>query len=304
MTEVASDDRDRRAALRQDDGLQFASVDDRLAEADEVVIRAGGQGRHYLKELWRYRELFGFLAWRDILVRYKQTIVGVGWSVMQPLITMLILSFVFGRLGGVPSGGVPYQLLVFCGLLPWQFFSVSLATGGQSLVGNASLVSKVYFPRLLIPASSIVVSLVDFMISFAILVMIMIWFRWVPPPMIVMLPLFMLLGVAIAFGTVVWVAALMVQYRDFRFIIPVVVQFGLYLSPVGFPSTIVPEQYQLLYALNPMVGVIDGFRACLLGGDHALHGFSVLFSVLGAVFLTTSGIAYFRHIERKFADVI
>lgn len=304
MTELAPDHRGLHSPHRHGDERPTAAINDRLATAEEVIIRAGPQGRRYFLELWRYRELFGILAWRDILVRYKQTVVGVGWSVAQPLLTMLILSFVFGRLGGIASGGVPYPLLVFCGLLPWQFFSVSMATGSQSLVNNVALVSKVYFPRLLIPASSIVVSLVDLMIAFGILVALMFWYGWVPPPTVVLLPLFIGLAVMIAFGSVVWVSALMVQYRDFRFITPVVVQLGLYISPVGFPSQIVPEQYQLLYALNPMVGVIDGFRACILGGEFALRGYSVLMSVIGGVLLLTTSLIYFRHTERKFADLI
>jgi lipopolysaccharide transport system permease protein len=298
MTEVMSDG--MSPAMKRD----VRSESEQSAAQDETVIIAGRQGRRYLKDIWRYRELFVFLAWRDILVRYKQTVVGVAWSVMQPMLTMFILAFVFGRLGGIPSGNVPYQLLVFCGLLPWQFFSVSMASGGSSLVGNASLVSKVYFPRILIPASSIVVSLVDFTIAFGLLIAVMIWFQWMPPMTVFLLPLFVLLAIAIAFGAVVWVSALMVQFRDFRFIVPVVVQLGLYVSPVGFPSSVVPEQYQLLYALNPMVGVIDGFRACLLGGEFALNGYSLLMSVIGAVFLVVTGVAYFRHTERHFADVI
>jgi lipopolysaccharide transport system permease protein len=204
----------------------------------------------------------------------------------------------------MPSGGVPYPLLVFCGLLPWQFFSTALAGGGESLVGNAALVSKVYFPRLLVPAGSISASLVDFVISLGLLVALMIWYEWVPPLSIVWLPCFILLAVAISFGAAIWVAALMVQYRDIRFIVPFAIQLGLYVSPVGFATSVVPEQYQVLYALNPMVGVIDGFRASILGGEHALRGYSVLFSVLGAIFLVATGLWYFRRNERRFADLI
>lgn len=273
-------------------------------EVDEIVITAGQGNRRYLADLWRFRELFAFLAWRDILVRYKQTVVGVAWAVLRPLLTMFVLVFVFRRLGHMPSGGVPYPLLVLSALLPWQFFSTALSTSGDSLVGNAALVSKVYFPKLLVPAGTIAACLVDFFISFALLVVIMIWYRWTPPVAIVMLPLYALLAIAIVFGAGIWAAALTVQYRDVRFVVPFLMQIGLYLSPVGYLSDAVPEQYRMLYALNPMVGVIEGFRASILGGQHVVHGFSLLCSVLVAVFLVTTGLAYFRHTERKFADVI
>ena len=272
--------------------------------AGEIVISADRAGRRYLEDLWRYRELFLFLAWRDVLVRYKQTVVGIAWSVIRPLLTMVVLTLVFGKLGNMPSGGVPYPLLVFCGLLPWQFFSSALASGGESLVGSSALVSKVYFPRLLVPAGSITSSLVELLVSLVLLSALMIWYQWLPPAAIFWLPFFVLLAIAIAFGAGIWVAALMVEYRDVRFIVPFVTQLGLYISPVGFSSSVVPEQYKLLYALNPMVGVIDGFRWSILGGEHALPGYSVMFSVIGAVVLLTTGLRYFRYKERKFADLI
>jgi lipopolysaccharide transport system permease protein len=303
MTDATSDEGVNPRALRQAGDVPAAAASDRAAP-EETVIAAGQGARRYFEDLWRYRELFVFLAWRDILVRYKQTVVGVAWSVIRPMLTMAVLVFVFSKLGNMPSGGAPYPLLVFCGLLPWQFFSTAVTTGGESLVGNASLVSKVYFPRLLMPAGSISVGVVDFLISLGLLTGIMIWYQWLPPAQIVMLPLFLLLAVLIAFGATVWVAALMVQYRDFRFIIPFVVQLGLYVSPVGFLSGVVPEQYQRLYAINPMVGVIDGFRASILGGEHTLDGYSVAFSVVGAVVLLVSGLWFFRRTERRFADVI
>jgi lipopolysaccharide transport system permease protein len=302
MADMAFDEPEEKPALRQ--GALPKHALEQAESSEETVIAANRGSRHYIRDLWRYRELFLFLAWRDILVRYKQTVVGVAWAVLRPLLTMLVLVFIFGRLGKMPSGGVPYPLLVFCGLLPWQFFSTALAGGGESLVGNAALVSKVYFPRLLVPAGSISASLVDFVISLGLLVALMIWYEWVPPLSIVWLPCFILLAVAISFGAAIWVAALMVQYRDIRFIVPFAIQLGLYVSPVGFATSVVPEQYQVLYALNPMVGVIDGFRASILGGEHALRGYSVLFSVLGAIFLVATGLWYFRRNERRFADLI
>src|SRR5215203_1940665 len=230
----------------------------------KLIIEAGTAEKNYWSDLWRYRELFYFLAWRDLLVRYKQTVVGVAWSLIRPLLTMLVLTLVFGKFGKMPSGGVPYPLLVFCGMLPWQFFSTALSESGNSLVTNSNLISKVYFPRLVVPASSVITSFVDFLISAAFLVVLMFWYHFVPSSNVMFLPLFVLLAFAASLGVGLWIAALMVQYRDFRFIVPFVVQFGLYLSPVGFLSDVVPEKWRLLYAINPMVGVIDGFRWCIL----------------------------------------
>src|SRR5580704_15956070 len=232
---------------------------------DQLLIEAGRTEGLYWRDLWRYRELFYFLAWRDLLVRYKQTFVGVSWSLIRPLLTMIVLSVVFGKLGKMPSGGVPYPLLVFCGMLPWLFFSTAITESGNSLVSNSNLISKVYFPRMVIVVSSVITSFVDFLISAVFLVVLMIWYHSVPPAAIVFLPLFLLLVFGASVGVGLWIAALMVEYRDFRFIVPFIVQFGLYVSPVGFQSSIVPERYRLLFSLNPMVGVIDGFRWCVLG---------------------------------------
>ena len=272
--------------------------------SEETVIVAGRTGRRYLHDLWLYRELFLFLAWRDLLVRYKQTVVGVAWSLVRPFLTMLVLTLVFDQLGKMPSGGVPYPLLVFCGILPWQFVATALSESGNSLVANTGLISKVYFPRLVIPAGSLITALVDFLISLVFLGMLMIWYRWVPPATIALLPLFLLLASAASFGMGLWVAALMVQYRDFRIIVPFLIQFGLYISPVGFISSVVPERYRLLYSLNPVVGIIDGFRWCILGGEHALYWPSLVFSLVVGFFLLLTGIWYFRRTERTFADVI
>jgi lipopolysaccharide transport system permease protein len=271
---------------------------------DRLIIEAGRTERLYWHDLWRYRELFYFLAWRDILVRYKQTAVGVAWSLIRPLLTMLVLTVVFGKFGKMPSGGMPYPLLVFCGMLPWQFFSTALSESGNSLVNNSNLISKVYFPRLIVPASSVITSLVDFLISAAFLVVLMIWYRFLPPANILFIPLFVLLAFATSFGASLWIAALMVEYRDFRFIVPFVVQFGLYISPVGFASSVVPERYRLLYSLNPMVGIIDGFRWCVLGGNYQVYPPGLVLCVVVTALITYTGVWYFRKTERTFADVI
>ena len=270
----------------------------------ELIIEAGRTERQYWRDLWRYRELFYFLAWRDLLVRYKQTVVGVAWSLIRPFLTMVVLTVVFGKFGKMPSGGVPYPILVFCGMLPWLFFSTALSESGSSLVNNSNLISKVYFPRLVVPASSVITSFVDFLISASFLVVLMIWYQFAPPANICFLPVFVILAFAASFGAGLWIAALMVEYRDFRFIVPFVVQFGLYLSPVGFYSSVVPEKWRLLYSLNPMVGVIDGFRWCLLGGEHTMYwpGFALSFVMI--FLLVVTGICYFRRTERTFADVI
>ncbi len=269
-----------------------------------LTIEAGRTERQYWRDVWRYRELFCFLAWRDLLVRYKQTVVGVAWSLIRPFLTMLVLTLVFGKFGKMPSGGVPYPILVFCGMLPWQFFSTALAESGSSLVTNSNLISKVYFPRLVVPASSVITSFVDFLISGLFLVAVMVWYQFTPPANITWLPFFVLLSFIASFGIGLWIAALMVKYRDFRFIVPFVVQFGLYLSPVGFLSSVVPDEWRLLYSLNPMVGVIDGFRWCILGGEHQLYLPGLACSILSIIALLATGILYFRKTERTFADII
>ncbi len=269
----------------------------------QLLIEAGCTERQYWRDLWNYRELFLFLAWRDLLVRYKQTVVGVGWSLIRPLLTMVVLTVVFGKLGKMPSGGVPYPLLVFCGMLPWQFFSTAVSESGNSLVSNSNLICKVYFPRLIIIVSSVITSFVDFLISSAFLIILMAWFRYVPPAVVLFLPLFVLLAFSVSFGVGLWIAALMVKYRDFRFIVPFIVQFGLYISPVGFQSSVVPERFRLLYALNPMMGIIDGFRWCLLKAQH-IYWPGIAIALVNVAVLVASGIWYFRRTERTFADVI
>ena len=270
----------------------------------ELIIEAGRTERQYWRDLWRYRELFYFLAWRDILVRYKQTAIGIAWALIRPFLTMVVFSVVFGQLAKLPSQGVPYPILVFAGMLPWQFFSNALSECSNSLIGNANLISKVYFPRLIVPTSAVIVSFVDFMISGIILLGLMAWYNFVPSWRIATLPIFVLIAFAASMGAGLWLAALNVKYRDFRFVVPFIIQFGLYISPVGFSSSIVPEQWRLLYSLNPMVGVIDGFRWAILGGDSAIHwqGFSL--SIALVFVMLWSGIWYFRKTEKTFADVI
>jgi lipopolysaccharide transport system permease protein len=269
----------------------------------ELVVEAGRGERQYWRDLWRYRELLYFLVWRDILVRYKQTVVGVSWALIRPVLTMGVLTVVFGTLANMPSGGVPYPLLVFCGILPWQFVSTAIAESGNSLITNASLISKVYFPRLAVPASSMMTNMVDFVLSAALLLLLMAWYRFVPGPRVLLLPLFVLMAVAAAFAVGVWISAVMVKYRDFRFIVPFIVQFGLYISPVGFSSDVVPPGWRLLYSLNPMVGVIDGFRWAILGQPTLYVPGCVLSLAIVGVLLVT-GVRYFRKTERTFADVI
>lgn len=276
-----------------------------MTEPPELIIEAGRTEAQYWRDLWRYRELFYFLAWRDILVRYKQTFIGVTWALIRPFLTMVVFTVVFGRLANLPSeGDAPYPILVFAAMLPWQFFANALAECSNSLIQNSNLISKVYFPRLVVPTSAVIVSFVDFLISGVILLGLMAWYNAVPSWRILTLPLFVAIAFAAAMGAGLWLAALNVQYRDFRYVVPFLVQFGLYISPVGFSSSIVPERWRLLYSLNPMVGVIDGFRWAIIGGDVQLYGAGFLLSLLLVVGLLVSGIVYFRRMERSFADVI
>jgi lipopolysaccharide transport system permease protein len=269
----------------------------------ELIIESGRIEKQYWKDLWKYRELLYFLAWRDILVRYKQTIIGVAWAVIRPIMTMLVLTFIFGKLAKMPSAGVPYPILVFSGMLPWQFFANAFTESGNSLVANGGMISKVYFPRLVIPISSVITSFVDFLISAILMMLLMLYYGYMPGLKIAMLPAFVFVAFATAFGTGLWMSALMVRYRDFRFIVPFAIQFGLYISPVGFSSTVIPQNWRLLYSLNPMAGVIDGFRWSLLGEtDMYWPGFAI--STAGVTLIIITGIWYFRKTERTFADVI
>lgn len=270
-----------------------------------LILESGQIQKQYWRDLWRYRELFMILAWRDVSVRYKQTIIGILWAVLRPFLTMVVFAVIFGTVAGLPSDGdAPYALMVFAGMLPWTLFSASLSEASNSLIGNANLISKVYFPRMIVPSATIVTALIDFFISFVMLILMMIYYQYVPGWQILWTPLFIILALLASLGPGLWVASLNVKYRDFRYIIPFVVQFGLYVSPVGFSSRVVPEEWRLLYSLNPMVGVIDGFRWCILGGESPiyLHGFILSLSVVA--FFLWMGIYTFKKTEKTFADLI
>ena len=280
------------------------SKNNTISSRQTLVIKAGRAEQQYWQDIWKYRELFYFLAWRDILVRYKQTTIGLAWALLRPFLTTMVFTLVFGVLLKAPSTGAPYPIVVFAAMLPWQFFSNALSECSNSLISNSNLISKVYFPRLIVPTSAVIVSFVDFMISAIILLGFMAWYNFVPDWRILTLPLFVAIAFAAAMGAGLWLAALNVEYRDFRYIVPFIVQFGLYISPVGFSSSVVPERWRLLYSLNPMVGVIDGFRWAILGKDFAIYLPGFLLSVALVMVLLITGIQYFRRMERKFADVI
>ncbi|GAB7026528.1 ABC transporter permease [Geotalea toluenoxydans] len=270
----------------------------------ELLIEPNRQALHYWRDVWEYRELFWFLTLRDILVRYKQTAIGVAWSVIRPLVTMVVFSIIFGMFAKLPSNGVPYPLLVIAAMLPWNFFTNALSESSGSLIGNANLLTKVYFPRIIVPCSSIIVSLIDFVISLAIMAVMMFWYDYLPDWRVVTLPLFLLLAFLPIAGAGLWFSSLNVKYRDFRYLVPFLLQFGLYVSPVGFASSIVPEKWRLLYALNPMVGVIDGFRWALLKGSSELNLPGILLSTVLSSVLMITGLWFFRKTERILADVI
>lgn len=269
-----------------------------------IIIEAGRTEKQYWHDIWKYRELFYFLAWRDILVRYKQTFIGVAWALIRPFLTMVVFTIVFGNIAKLPSEGVPYPILVFSAMLPWQFFSNSLSECSNSLISNSNLISKIYFPRLIVPTSAVVVSFVDFLVSGMILLGLMAWYNFVPSWRILTLPFFIAIAFAASMGAGLWLASLNVKYRDFRYIVPFIVQFGLYISPVGFSSNIVPQNWRFLYSLNPMVGVIDGFRWAILGTQYNIYLPGFLLSLFIVAFFLITGIWYFRKTERTFADVI
>jgi lipopolysaccharide transport system permease protein len=272
---------------------------------NETVIEAGRSERHYWIDLWRYRELFRVLAWRDLSVRYKQTVIGVLWALIRPFLTMVVFTVIFGRIAKLPTdGNAPYALMVFAGILPWTFVSSGLNEASNSLINNTNLISKVYFPRLIVPVAAIVVAFVDFLISFCILLVLMAWYRFVPDWRIMILPVFTLMAFLASVGPALWVASLNVKYRDFRYVIPFIVQFGLYVSPVGFSSSVVPKSWLLLYSLNPMVAVIDGFRWCILRGQSDIDPTSLMVSLTVIAFFLWFGLRQFRRTEKSFADLI
>ena len=279
--------------------------DANLTHERVLVLEAGRAERHYWRDLWTYRELFAILAWRDLAVRYKQTVIGVAWAVIRPTLTMLIFTVLFSRLAKLPSDGhAPYPVMVFAGMLPWFLFSTILSEASDSLVSNSNLIGKVYFPRLIVPSATIVVALVDFAITFVLLLVMMVWYGFLPDWRIALLPCFVLLAILASLGPALYITALNVKYRDFRYIIPFILQFGLYVSPVGFSSAVVPQKWQMLYSLNPVVGVIEGVRWSLLRGQSQLYlpGFCLSLGVAAA--LMALGIWYFRKTERTFADLL
>ncbi len=269
----------------------------------DLILESGKIENNYFKDLWLYRELFYILSWRDLKVRYKQTILGATWSIIRPVLTTIIFTIVFSKIAKLQNpGNAPYILMVFAGMLPWQFFSNALSESSGSLIGNSNLITKVYFPRLIVPASSVITSFVDFLISFFILIMMMIIFNFLPNWQIIFLPLFVLMVFLLAFGAGLYLTALNVKYRDFRYIIPFIIQFGLYITPVGFSSNIINEKWKLVYELNPMVGVINGFRWCILGDEISTS--SILISLIITAFILIFGFRYFRKMEKTFADNI
>jgi lipopolysaccharide transport system permease protein len=278
-----------------------------------LVIEADHAESAYWSDLWRYRELFFFLSWRDILVRYKQTTIGILWALIRPALTIAIFTVIFSKIGRMPSGGIPYPVLVCAGNLPWQFFATAMSEASNSLITNANMLGKIYFPRIIVPGSAVIVSFVDLLISLVILAALMAWYHVMPSWRLVTLPLFTALGLFAALGVSFWLSALNVKYRDFRYVIPFIAQFGFFVSPVGFSSDAVlqrlaevrlGEVIYLLYSLNPMVGVIDGFRWAIAGQSAALDWTSVLISVLMVALITASGLRYFRATEETFADII
>jgi len=270
----------------------------------DLVIESEKSVKKYWKELWHYRELFYFLAWRDIKVQYKQTVIGLLWAVLRPFLSMIVFTIIFGKIAKLPSNGVPYAVLVFSGMLPWQLFATALQSSSNSVVGSSHLISKVYFPRIIIPASAIVTSLVDFSCSFVMLLGVMLYYGFMPSVEILLLPLFVLPALMASLGAGLWFSSLIVKYRDFRYVVPFVVQFGMYLSPVGFSSAVVPEKWRFLYSLNPMAGVIDGFRWSICGTLSNTYIPGLILSQILTMILCITGFWFFRKTERKFADEI
>ena len=291
------------AVLVPDENQRFGQASLRCDHT--LVIEPGRAELHYWRDLWRYRELFRVLAWRDISVRYKQTVIGAAWALIRPFLTMVVFTVIFGKLANLPSDGTaPYALMVFAGMLPWSFFATAVGDASNSLLGNANLISKIYFPRLIVPIAAVMVAFVDFLISFAILAALMVWYQFMPGWQILLLPAFVSVAFITSFGIGVWITALNVKYRDFRYVVPFVVQLGLYVSPVGFSSNIIPQQWRLVYSLNPMVGVIDGFRWCILGAESQLYWPGFWLSLIVAGFFLWLGIRRFRKMEKSFADLI
>ncbi len=269
----------------------------------KLVIEPGMAAAHYWRDLWRHRELLYFLAWRDLAVRYKQTAIGVAWVLIRPALTMLVF-VAFRRMVGTPPSAVPEPILVFAAILPWQFFSTALADASGSLIGNASLLSKVYFPRLIIPGAAVATAVVDFAVTLVLMALLMAWYGVAPSPQIVAMPAFIILAMALALGAGLLLAAMNVQYRDFRYVVPFLIQMGLFVSPIAFTTDAMPERWRLIYSLNPMVGIIDGFRWSVLGDRVTVEPTAISVSIVVTALCMAIGVAYFRRMERRFADVI
>lgn len=269
----------------------------------ETIVEAGGGMRQYWRDLWKYRELIGILAWRDLSVRYKQAVLGIAWSALRPITTTLVFTIVFGKLAKFPSAGAPYPIIVLSGLLAWQFFASALESTSGSIIGNSNLVGKVYFPRLVIPLSALAVSLVDMLVNLALLIAVMAWYQYLPSARVFLLPIFLLFTALLTLGLGFWLSALSAKYRDFRILVPFVIQLGFYASPVGFSSSVVPAAWRFWFDLNPMVGLIDGARWCLQL-NVPMPGLSTfLASGLATAFFFVTGLFFFRAREREFADV-
>jgi len=269
----------------------------------EIVLEPGRAGKNYWTDVWRYRELLYILAWRDIAVRYKQTVIGIAWAVLRPALTMLVF-LAFRRLVGLQSADAPDAILVLAAVLPWQFVAAGLSEASASLIGNSNLISKVYFPRVLVPCAAIVTTAVDFLVTLGILAFVMLWYGFTPSPNLLVLPAFVVLAVVLSLGFGLLLAALNVKYRDFRYIVPFIVQFGIFVSPIAFTTADVPERWRTVFALNPLVGIIDGFRWSILGSSARLDSAAVVISATISVSILLFGVWYFRRAERQFADVI
>lgn len=275
-----------------------------MSSSRELVITPGNTEKNYWRDIWYYKELFFFMTWRDTLLRYKQMAIGFAWAVIRPVLTMLIFTFIFSRLAKLPSGSMPYPLMVYAGMLPWQFFATAFTDSGNSLNNKESIITKVYFPRLIIPASAVMVSFVDFMVASMVLVFLFVGYSISPGWSLYFLPIFILLLILIALGAGLWISALSVKYKDFRYVIPFIVQMGLYLSPVGFSLSIIPEKVRFLYALNPMVGVIEGFRWSLFGIATEGLLLSIGLSFFISVIILATGLTYFRSVEKSLAEIL
>lgn len=270
----------------------------------DLIIEPKKNISKYWSELWHYRELFYFFAWRDLVVRYKQTVIGIAWSVIRPLLTMIIFTIVFGKIANLESKDIPYPIVIFSALLPWQLFSTSITESSNSIINNAGMISKIYFPRIIIPTSTLIVNIVDFLISLVILILIMVFYSFYPSWQIIFLPFFLVLALFTSLGAGLFLSALTVKYRDFRYIVPFITQLGLYISPIGFSSNLIPDKWKLLYSINPMVGVIDGFRWCIYGSKINLYIPGFILSIVFSIIMFIIGLWYFRRTEKTFADII